>query len=270
MNRKRILIIASSIILSGIIFVVVGFMTSQGIQVNYHEIDKDFDLKIAQFSDTHFDNKYVREDYNVMVDTVNDEEVDLLIFTGDMFQITDVSLELEESITSLLSEINADYKLAVLGNHDYFGSTTLTNRIITILEDSGFTVLINESITYVINDQTFNFIGFDDLMMGDSNYSDVLGEVDENAINFVLSHEPDTFDSILNTDCVAMFSGHSHGGQIRLPIIGDIYNVEGARKYNDHHYEVDGKDLYISFGMGESVIRVRFYNRRQFEIYNYS
>ena len=270
MKRKKIMIIAASVVLLGIIFVIIGFLTSRGIQVNYHEIDKDFNLKMAHITDTHFDDRYVREDYDVMVNTINEEEVDLVIFTGDLFQVTSITETLQTNITALLSEITADYKLAVLGNHDYFGDSGFTSKVITILEDSGFTVLINESIEYEINDKTFNFIGFDDLRMGVSNYSTVLEEIDENAINIVLSHEPDTFDYILNTDAIAMFSGHSHGGQVRLPIIGDIYNVPGAKKYNEEHYEIDGKDLYVSFGLGESMIRIRFYNKRQFEIYNYS
>jgi predicted MPP superfamily phosphohydrolase len=263
MSNKTIIIIVSSILLLGIIFVTLGFVTSRGIQMNKHEIDKDFNIKFGHITDTHFDNRFERTDYDVLVDNINNEEVDVLLFTGDLFQVVSVDEELEDNVISLLNELEADYKIAVLGNHDYNSYSEARADVVRILEATGFTILINESIQYDINDSTYNFLGM-------SNYSSIIDEIDENAINFVLSHEPDTFEYVTDESIVAMFSGHSHGGQIRLPLIGDVYNVPGARIYNDHHYNVDGRDLYVSFGLGESMIRIRFYNKRQFEIYNYS
>lgn len=270
MSKKKIIIIGSSVILSGILFVVIGFLTSIGIQVNNYEIDKDYEITLGHITDTHFDNRFSRNDYDTLVDTINEQDIDVLMFTGDLFQAHSIESDIEDGIVDLLNELEADYKLAVLGNHDFSDFNQVRADVVRVLENSGFTILYNESIQYDINGSTYNFLGFDDLMMGMSNYNGVINQIDENAINFVLSHEPDTFDVVTDENIVAMFSGHSHGGQIRLPIIGSILNVPGAKTYNEQHYTVNDKDLYVSFGLGESMIRVRFFNKRQFEIYNYS
>lgn len=269
MKRKMIIGIIT-IVLLGIIFILVGFLTSRGIQVNSHEIDKDYEIKIAQFSDTHFDDHYDRDDYDSFIESINSVSPDVIFFTGDLFQTHSVSDTLHTEIVSLLSELEGTHKLAVLGNHDYYPGDTFKDEVIEILEEAGFTVLINENIVLDINDTLFNFIGFDDYMMGNGSYSTVLKTIDSTQVNMVLSHEPDTFPYIFDTDAKIMFSGHSHGGQIRLPLIGDIINVPGAKKYNEHHYQENEKDLYVSFGMGESMIRVRFFNKRQVEIYDFS
>lgn len=271
MNKKRIIIVGAIVLLLGIAFVVVGFVTSSGIKVNKYEIDKDYEIDMAHITDTHFDNTFEREDYDVLVDTINSEEIDVLFFTGDLFQAHSITSEVEDNIVSMFNELEADYKLAVLGNHDFNGYDGVRTDVVRVLENSGFTILYNESVSYEINGFKYNFLGFDDLMMGVSNYSGVLDEIDENAINFVLSHEPDTFNTVTDEHIEAMFSGHSHGGQIRLPVIGSLYHVPGAKIYNDNnHYEENGRDLYISFGLGESALKIRFYNKRQFEIYHYS
>lgn len=253
-----------------IIFVITGVLLSRGIQINYHDINKGFDLKIAQITDTHFDDKFKRSDFDTLVDTIQSENPDVLLFTGDLFQVHEISDTLETSVTDFLSELDVKTKIAVLGNHDYYSGSEFTNQVITILENAGFIVLINKIHEVTINDTVYNFVGLDDLSWGNSNYKPILDQIDDNKFTFIVAHEPDTFATLKNYDFITMFSGHSHGGQIRLPLIGDIVNVPGARLYNEHYYNEDDRELYISFGLGESAIRVRFYNKRQFEIYTYS
>lgn len=270
MMKKKLLILFCIVIVIGITFVGLGFLLSRGIQVNEHQIDEDFEIKIAHITDTHFDNDFDSNDYSKLVDTINSSDIEVLLFTGDLFQERSISLEVETKIIEMLTALNADYKLAVLGNHDYDEYSTVRADVMRVLENSGFTVLVNESVELDINNRTFKFLGFDDLWNGDSNYTEILKEIDESAINFILAHEPDTFNEVKDLNFHTMYSGHSHGGQIRLPIIGDLINVPGARIYNEHHYRENDKDLYVSFGLGESAIRIRFYNRRQFEIYDFS
>lgn len=254
----------------GVSFGLYGYFSSMKIVVNYHELDRDINIKIAQISDTHFDDKFTEKNYMTIVNTINEEEVDVVIFTGDLFEIGTISDDLEEDIISYLSKIDCIDKFAVLGNHDYSHGESYTNQVITILELSGFIVLQNEYRDRVFNTEHFRFIGLDDLMLGDSNYTTVLENVDETYTNIVLSHEPDTFDEVIQLDVVAMFSGHSHGGQVRLPLIGSIVNPPGATYYNNHHYEFEDKDLFVSYGIGETILKLRLFNPRQFEIYNYS
>ncbi len=247
-----------------------GIISSKNIVMNTHNLESDFNIKIAQISDTHFDEDYTLDEYQDIVTLINEQNPDIVFFTGDLFQVHEVSSELEGNIISLFEDIDCINKVAVLGNHDLRDGDELTNTVVRILESSGFTVLRNEFVDITINDEEYRFIGMDDYMEGDNNYTTILNAIDDSYINIVLSHEPDTFDYVIDKNIEAMFCGHSHGGQIRLPIIGDIYNVPGAKKYNEHHYNINDKDLFISFGLGESVIKIRFFNHRQLEIYSYS
>ena len=155
--RKKLIYIIGSIFLVGVAFIIVGIITSQGIKVNYHTIDKTFDLNLAHFTDTHFDDDFQRDKYIKLVVTLNESETDVLMFTGDLFQVSNISEELESSVISLLSELKATHKIAVLGNHDYFHGTAFEETVISILESSGFTVLVNEKVELEINDTSLLF-----------------------------------------------------------------------------------------------------------------
>ena len=84
----------------------------------------------------------------------------------------------------------------------------------------------------------------------------------------ILVHEPDISDKIVKDYSVNLIlSGHSHGGQIRLPIIGPIYTPPHSKKYYDDHYDINGTSLYISSGIGVSTINYRLWNRPSINFY---
>ena len=219
-----------------------GFLVSLPIRMKQETIDLPFDLSICQISDMHVTNQWNETAFNHVINEVNDTTCDLLIFTGDLFQTDDISDTLEASVTTVLSQFDGTFKYAVLGNHDYYSidKTIVTTRV---LQAAGFTILKNENISLDINGTTINLIGLDDLMMGDAQYDDVLSTSADYDHNIVLAHEPDSFDEVRKYDVDVMFSGHSHGGQVRLPYIGSIINVPGAKQYPEHHYYEDGTHL---------------------------
>lgn len=255
--------------IGGLVFVLIGYLTSQRVVYEYETIQNTNDISIAQITDTHFTNNEHESRYSSIIDTINEEEVDVLLFTGDLFQIEEISTELEEKVTEYLSDINVLNKLAVLGNHD-LRSDVKRDTVIRILENSGFIVLRNEDVLLTINDIEYHFIGLDDYSRGLSYYGDILATVDDYDNNYVLSHEPDTFSQVYPLNVIAMFSGHSHGGQVRLPFIGDILMVYGARNFPDHYYIKEGTELFVSFGLGDAGVQFRFFNPRYVNFYSNS
>lgn len=88
-----------------------------------------------------------------------------------------------------------------------------------------------------------------------------------NIYKILLVHEPDVIDNINSVDFDLVLAGHSHNGQVRLPFIGAIKRVELAEKYYDEHYRIDNTELYISGGLGTSVVKFRFFNKPSINFY---
>ena len=81
-------------------------------------------------------------------------------------------------------------------------------------------------------------------------------------------HEPDFADNIINEYSVDLIlSGHSHNGQIRIPLVGALYTPENAKKYYDEYYSINNTDLYISSGIGVSKYNYRLFNHPSFNLY---
>ena len=253
------------------LFFIVGVLYSRITFVKTREIEKGLDLKIVHLTDTHFTDDYKRNIYDKVIDSIIEYEPDVVIFTGDLFQEEIISYKLQKEITELLSEIDCEYKFAVFGNHDL--RYVFKTQIITqIFADSGFTLLTNENTQITVNDVIYNIIGLDDYTRGNVNYTPVLETANDYENNIVLSHEPDTFTYVYDYNVFAMFSGHSHGGQFRFPIIGDIdkFAVYGAQTYNEKYYKVHNTELFVSFGLGEGGTVIRFWNPRKLDFYKYS
>ena len=89
-----------------------------------------------------------------------------------------------------------------------------------------------------------------------------LGEIDENKLNIVLSHSPDYADNLLKYGFDIVLSGHYHGGLIRLPILGALFSPDLMLfpKYSFGLYENNGKYVYVTNGLGEHFINIRFLN----------
>ncbi len=85
----------------------------------------------------------------------------------------------------------------------------------------------------------------------------------------VLAHEPDQILDIKNYNFNLFLAGHSHLGQIRLPLIGAIYTPKGSKKYYDEHYKVNNADMYINGGIGTSVIEFRLLNKPSINLYRF-
>ena len=75
------------------------------------------------------------------------------------------------------------------------------------------------------------------------------------------------FDKIKDYNFNIMLSGHSHNGQVRLPLIGKIYTPHGSKKYYDEYYKINNKELFISNGIGTSTIDIRFMSTPSINLY---
>ena len=125
---------------------------------------------------------------------------------------------------------------------------------------------------YYKSDKPIVIVGLDDLTKGVPDYENAfsyLNEVGDDHYTIVLAHEPDQILDIKNYNFNLFLAGHSHLGQIRLPLIGAIYTPKGSKKYYDEHYKVNNADMYINGGIGTSVIEFRLLNKPSINLYRF-
>ena len=248
-----------------------GFNTKE-YAINDKYIPEGFDgLKIVHFSDLHYNRAITLSKVKDIINEINMINPDIVVFTGDLVD-KDATITNKDyaNLTNTLEKINAKYgKYAIMGNHDYYKDS---EKIINVYTDSGFKYLDNNyDLIYSKNNEPI-FIG--GVNTSSYNMDDVdktmeyFNDHDDDIYKIILIHEPDITDKIVNNYHVNLIlAGHSHNGQIRLPIIGAIYTPPGAKKYYDNYYNIDGTKLYISSGLGVSTVNYRLWNRPSINFY---
>jgi len=266
-----------------LIFILVGlllwsrFISTKGLEVREYGVTNEkipsaFNgFKIVQLSDLHYGRTVDDKKLEEIAARINELKPDLIVFTGDLvdkdIKITDKKLaSIKAFLTSLDSKIG---KYAVKGNHDY--SNKLFENIMT---DSGFKTLTNESdLIYYQENTPIIISGFASSIKTIPDYDNVFTNLNltEEELNtyykILLVHEPDQLLKLDDKNFDLVLSGHSHNGQVRLPIFGAIIKTNGAKTYYESYYKVDDTDLYISGGVGCSVLNFRFMNKPSFNFY---
>lgn len=249
-----------------------GLITKE-IVINDNNLNNSYDgLKIVHFSDLHYTRVITNKRVNEIINEINLLNPDIVVFTGDLIDTDSTpNEENKQKLINYLKSINTTYgKYAIIGNHDYDNHLDLVKEIYNL---SNFTLLENsyDIIYNKYNDKIFigglNTVSFDladiDTTM---NYFN-----DNEDINYkiILIHEPDYTNTIVNKypSVNLILSGHSHGGQVRLPFIGGIINNSNAKEYDNEYYKINDTNLFVSFGIGVSRYNFRLFNRPSINFY---
>lgn len=233
------------------------------------KLPEDYDgFKIVQFTDLHYGSTIHLKELKKIVKKINDQNPDLIIFTGDLVE-NKVKLSDEEidKIVSELKKLNSKTEiLAVKGNHDY--DHEYFDKITSLLP---WKVLFNTyEFVYKDSSTPLVFVGFDDLTDGKvdiKNGFSYKNEYSDDAFTIVLTHEPDLIDEIKEDRYDIAFAGHSHLGQVRLPFIGALWTPKGSKKYKDEHYIINDSELFINGGIGTSTLKLRFFDKPSISLY---
>lgn len=215
------------------------------------------EIKIVQLSDLHMSEAFDLDNLERVVEEVNSQKPDIILFTGDLFDNYSLYPYADDVQTRLAKLSSTHGKYAIWGNRDYGGGAVRVYE--SIMQKAGFTILRNESTTISIQGQTMLLQGLDDALMG---AVDVKSLQVNNAADYriMMAHEPDIVDEFKNEDVDLFLSGHSHGGQIRLPF-QDIIYTSMAQKYKRGFYtmnEEKASQLYVHSGIGTTKIHARF------------
>lgn len=250
-----------------------GLVTNE-IVINDNNIPTSFDgLKIVHFSDLHYTRVITKERVNDIVKEINLINPDIVVFTGDLVD-TDKVLTEDDKIFLIesLSNINSTYgKYAIYGNHDIANNS---ENIIDIYNKSDFNLLENEyDVIYSKNNDKLFIGGLNSVSHELEDINKVMSYYDTNdntnTYNIILLHEPDYADNIINSydNVNLILAGHSHGGQVRLPIIGALYTPKNGHKYVKGYYDLNGTSLYVTSGIGVSRYNFRLFNKPEINFY---
>ena len=236
-------------------FVEPNQLKTETVSINSDNIGEN--IKIAVFADTHFGAGYTINNFNKVIDEINKADVDFVLFAGDLIDNFNTYQGDVSEISSKLREIKAKRgKYAVFGNHDYGGGAQ--NYYKGIMESGGFNVLVNQSVNF--NSLNFRITGVDDFLIGYGN-KEIVNNLSKDKFNFILCHEPDVFDSFNKEKVDAMVAGHSHGGQVNIPILRDKIGTNLGSKYIKGKYIENDSMLYVNPGVGTTKVKARLFSK---------
>lgn len=211
--------------------------------------------RIAQISDIHMDPWMTSERLQDVVRMVNAQQPDLIAVTCDF--VTYDAAHYAPALTVVLRELRArDGVVAVLGNHDHW---TDALSIHGVINDSGMHDLTNAVHTIIRGNALLHIAGVDDIWAGTPQLDAVISQIPAIGAAVLLAHEPDFADVSAATGRFDLqLSGHSHGGQVRMPLFGPIHSVRYGKKYVAGAYRVRDMIQYTNRGVGMLSPHVRF------------
>ncbi|USJ21390.1 metallophosphoesterase [Lactococcus formosensis] len=230
------------------------------VHVNHVELGKKNErtpLNVVQISDLQVSEYFETNRLDKVIEKVNAQNPDILLFTGDLFDNYSKYPEQMAPMIEKLKAFNANIgKYAVWGNHDYGGGAVRVYE--DVMSAGGFVVLRNQGETLTLSDGRQVFLGgLDDSLLGNPSVSDTLAYRQNYDYAITMTHEPDVADGFIGTDTQLVLAGHSHGGQVWLPFF-PIKNVL-AEKYTRGLYQLDAiTQLYVNTGIGTTSIHARF------------
>lgn len=212
-------------------------------------------VRIIHLSDLHITQ--ARPVYDELVEEVNRETADFLFCTGDLVE-SNAGLEIARSYLSRIR--TGTHRFAVLGNHDSAASLDRA-AIARVYAECGFTLLVNSQAEVLANGKRCQVIG---LSSWEENDPPSPSGLDESAdLRLILAHEPIRFDNMPpHSQPVSMFSGHTHGGQITFFGV-PILVPSGSGPYVEGKYQRGADTLFVSRGVGNSIIDLRLFAQPQ-------
>ena len=216
--------------------------------------------RIGLISDIHIDGHASLRRLEKAMHNLHAAKPDLIAITGDFFS-DDVEGYIDDLIT-ILSKFHApDGVLAVSGNHDHRHERI--PYLHYVLRASGVKDLNNQVLTIWRGSYCFHVAGVDDPIRGQARLDQVLEQLPPYGAAILLVHEPDYAVVAAGTRRFDMqLSGHTHGGQVRLPFLPPFRNVTlGLKFYRGFHNVYDNMYLYVTRGIGMVNKPLRFFSR---------
>lgn len=237
------------------------------IEVSHYSIETDKlssdsdPIKIVHLSDLH--SKRFGNGQKNLIEIIEKEQPDLIVITGDIIDSRHTHFEPALTLLNKSKDIAPTY--FITGNHDV--AIPNYRDFLSQIKDTGATYLNNYSQPIELQDAFIHLHGVDDSnLIGYKNFYENLEvlstAMDTEQFNILLVHKPRFLETYASLNYDLVFSGHAHGGQIKLPGIGGLYTPGQGflPKYTEGIIQQNDTNLVISRGLGNSLFPVRILN----------
>ena len=262
-------------LLLSLLIILIGWTLwgNAALEVNEFEIVsdrilQDFDgFRISQVSDLH--NARFGEDNAKLIEMLSQTEPDIIVLTGDLIDSRNTNVEVALDFARQSVEIAPVYYVS--GNHE--SRVTAYMDLKMGLVSAGVIVLENQKVEITRGQEHITLIGIDDPSFRESYlFGDAAGVAEQAIVDLrdasdgytiLLSHRPELFDVYVDTGMDLVFSGHAHGGQIRVPFAGGLVapNQGFFPEYDAGQFTEEKTTMIVSRGIGNSIIPVRINNQ---------
>ncbi len=228
-------------------------------------------FRMTQLSDIHFGEFILERHVAAVVEAVNATRPDLVVITGDFVTEPVRARERPRAAErawpcgAILRNLRARFGvIATLGNHDYKTGPDIVTEALT---HNRIAVLRNRAQAIELGGARFWIAGVDDALEHHADPDAALRAIPAGEAVIAAVHEPDFADVLKAYPLDLQISGHSHGGQIRLPLIGPPYLPPLARKYPIGFRRVGALPLYTNRGVGVIGLPFRFMCRPELTVF---
>ena len=216
--------------------------------------DPFHNFRVVQISDIHFD-EYTEPSFLLrVIDHINQLAPDLVLLTGDFISMGPLGGKFAKGAmvqcAQVLGGIACGQRFAAMGNHDAFlGKPLIAGPLASV----GIPLLVDEYVPIERSGRRLWLSGVNDPITLHPNLDRAIPEQPDGPV-LLMSHGPDFADTLLAHPrgrlVDVMFSGHSHGGQVRIPFLGPMHLPEGGRKYVEGLFHFGRLQLYVNRGIG--------------------
>jgi predicted MPP superfamily phosphohydrolase len=223
---------------------------------------------VAHITDLHRSALVSRQFLADAIERVNALHPDLLVVTGDY--LTDDGHEKPATYVQDVADCFAQARathgvIASLGNHDHwFNADLVTQKI----QQAGIPVLRNQNTTITVHGAKLSIVGLGDLWTEGVDMTNAFRGLDQTPA-IVLMHNPDTFEHWTHPGTNLILAGHTHGGQVNIPVIGPpLVPSRYGQKYAHGLFRQRDSLMYVNRGLGVIWPGVRFNCRPEIAVFH--
>ena len=266
LKKKKGIIIFIAIILLSIIFCVWqnNWIVVSNIEFeNTHIAEELNGFKIVQVSDLH--NKSFGSNQKRLIQSIKKQSPSIIVVTGDLIDRRKTNIDIAMEFIKKAVELAPVYY--VTGNHEAWSDQY--DKLRELLLDEGVNILEDEAVIIMYNESPLNLIGVIDPAFSKTSIYNPAESIisnmsnEDNVLNILLSHRPELLELYAETGVDLVFTGHAHGGQIRIPFIGGVVAPDQGffPKYTSGIHMLNNTSMVVSRGLGNSIIPIRVFNR---------